>query len=136
MQRTMTFREADPAQIMFFGQIFGWAHDTFELFIKEAGFKFDEYFSTKDYFIPIRHTSADFMAPLFPGRTYDIEACVKKISDSSLTMAYTFSDDKNVCAKVIMIHTFADPKTKEKTSIPDKYRERFSAYLSTTGENA
>ena len=128
-QRTLTFREADPAQIMFFGNIFGWAHDTFELFIQDAGIPWKEYFQLQDYFIPIRHTSADFLAPFFPGKTYEVEACIEKISQSSFTMKYTFSSSQNICAKVVMIHTFVDPKTKEKTSIPEKFLQKMTPYL-------
>lgn len=125
----MSFREADPAQIMFFGNIFGWAHDCFEQFIIEAGFTWNEYFGCRDYFIPIRHTSADYMAPFFPGQTYEIQALVKALSSSSITMQYSFSGPQGPCAKVIMIHTFVDPKTKQKTQIPDSFKTRFAQYL-------
>ncbi|HWU44058.1 MAG TPA: hypothetical protein VN132_11490, partial [Bdellovibrio sp.] len=54
-KKTLTFREADPAKIMFFGNIFGFAHDAFEQFIVEAGYTWKEYFHNTDYAIPLRH---------------------------------------------------------------------------------
>lgn len=128
-QKTLTFREADPAQIMFFGNIFGWAHDTFELFLVDAGFTWKEYFGCREFFIPIRHTSADYFAPFFPGETYEIQASVSKLSSSSLTMSYVFSGPKGVCAKVVMIHTFVNPQSNQKTEMPQSFHQRFSAFL-------
>lgn len=53
-KKTLTFREADPAGIMFFGNVFAIAHDAFEEFIVAAGYTYQEWFGQTDYLIPIR----------------------------------------------------------------------------------
>ncbi|MEN0058787.1 MAG: hypothetical protein AAGB31_08125 [Bdellovibrio sp.] len=60
-KKTLTFKEADPAGIMFFGNIFGFAHDAFEEFIVAAGYSHREWFKQKDFLIPIRHTASDYL---------------------------------------------------------------------------
>lgn len=129
---TMTFREADPAQIMFFGNIFGWAHDAFEVFIADIGVGWKEYFHRRDIIIPIRHTEAEYFAPFFPGQTYDVEVWIDRVGDSSYTSAYRFSQKGQVHAQVKLVHACADPKTKKKTALPEDLKAALLPYLSSS----
>jgi acyl-CoA thioester hydrolase/1,4-dihydroxy-2-naphthoyl-CoA hydrolase len=128
---TVKFREGDPAQIMFFGNVFSWAHDTFEQFIVDAGFQWKEWFNTTELMIPIRHAEADYEASFIPGQTYDVFATVKKLGNSSFTMNYVFKSASQVHAKVEMVHVVLDLKTKKPIAIPDLIRQRFTPYLET-----
>jgi acyl-CoA thioesterase FadM len=127
-QKKILFREADPAGIMFFGQIFAFSHDAFEEFLPAAGFTWKEWFHRKDLFIPIRHTEADFKAPFVPGETYSISVTVAKLSENSFQMKYVFSKDQRVHALVRMVHAFVDPKTKLKTAAPEDITRRLIPY--------
>lgn len=129
-KKTLTFKEADPAGIMFFGNIFGIAHDAFEEFIVAAGYSWEEWFKTQDYIIPIRHTEANFLAPFFPGQTYDLSATVSKMSQNSFTMRYELSKNSLSHAIVTMVHTVVDAKTKQKSALPPLMRTRLENYLS------
>lgn len=125
----LRFREADPAGILFFGNVFSLAHDCFEDFIQDAGFTWKEWFHTKEYLIPIRHTESNFLKPFRPGEKYTITATVARIGDSSFQMKYVFSQGSNIHADVRMTHTFLEAKSHQKISVPDTVRNRLNRYL-------
>jgi acyl-CoA thioesterase FadM len=127
--KTITFREADPAGIMFFGNIFAFAHDAFEEFIIEAGYSWKEWFQTADLMIPIRHTAGDFLAPFLPGETYDIAVTVASFGETSFKMKYIFSKGPKTHASVVMVHSVLDSKTKAKAKIPAAMKSRLEKYL-------
>lgn len=129
---TVKFREADPAQIMFFGNIFSWAHDSFEKFIIEAGFQWKEWFKTKEYMIPIRHAEADYLAPFMPGETYEVSAFVKSIGTTSFTMKYLFNSSTGPHGSVEMVHVVLDAQSKKPIEVPELIKQRLSPYLENT----
>ena len=124
------FRDADPAGIMFFGNILGLSHDIFEEFLAENQVTWDEWFKSSDLACPIRHTEVDYMFPFEPGKSYEVTVKVNKVSQSSFTMIYEYRNDlSRICSRVQMIHTFVDQKTFQKADIPEKYRNIFERYL-------
>lgn len=130
-QFRLKFREADAIQIMYFANIFSIAHDVFEEFLLHLGYSWTEWFQQKDFIMPIRHTEADYRAPLFPGHHYHVKVQVEKLGTSSFTMKYEFYDEKEtqLHAIVRMTHAFADAKTKTKTSVPELFVQRIQPYL-------
>jgi acyl-CoA thioester hydrolase/1,4-dihydroxy-2-naphthoyl-CoA hydrolase len=123
------FREADPAGIGYFANVFSFAHDAFEDFIQATGFTWKEWFQTKDYIVPIRHTECNFLRPFLPGDTYQISVTVAKLGESSFQMKYQFAQGANAHAEVRMTHVFLDAKSKQKISVPDLVRNRLKVYL-------
>ncbi len=130
--KTITFRDCDPAGIMFFGNIFAFAHDAFEEFIQKAGYTYKDWFATTEYMIPIRHTEADFRAPFRAGHTYDITVSVASFGETSFKMKYVFSDKAHVHATVYMVHAVLDQKTKQKLALPAVLQTRLRPYLETS----
>jgi acyl-CoA thioester hydrolase/1,4-dihydroxy-2-naphthoyl-CoA hydrolase len=128
-KKTLTFREADPAKIMFFGNILGFAHDAFEEFIIAAGYTWKEWFHNTDYMIPIRHTEADFLSPFFPGETYDIAVTIESFGSTSFKMKYVFSQNGRQHSVVTMVHSVLDGKTKQKTALPAIMKSRLEKFL-------
>lgn len=135
-KKTLTFREADPARIMFFGNIFGFAHDAFEQFILEAGYTWKEYFQDPNFAIPLRHTEANYLAPFFPGETYDIAVTVASFGETSFKMKYVFGQNGKTHAVVTMVHSVLDMKTKQKAAIPATMKTRLEKYLEAAGANS
>lgn len=123
------FREADPARIMYFGNLFSIAHDCFEDFIIDAGFTWNEWFSKGPYMIPIRHTECDYLAPFVPGEKYRIQTTVAEIRTSSFKMKYTFLKGSQMHAELKMVHAVLDSKTHQKIPIPAEIRNRLNPYL-------
>ena len=128
-QKTITFRESDPVGIMFFGNIFGFAHDAFEQFIVVAGYTYAEWFEQRQILMPIRHTDAEFFAPFRPGHTYDIAVTVGSFGQNSFKMKYVFSEKNKSHAVVTMVHTVVDAATMQKTPLSALMKSRLSPYL-------
>lgn len=128
-QIVIRFREADPARILYFGNLFSIAHDCFEDFIIAAGFTWAEWFSKGPYMIPIRHTECDYLAPFMPGEEYLIQATVAELRNSSFKMKYTFLKGAQKHAELKMVHAVLDSKTHQKISIPSEIRQRLNPYL-------
>lgn len=128
-QIKIPFRQADPAQIMFFANIFDISHDVFEEFIQKAGFSWDEWFKPDQWHCPIRHCECNYLAPLSPGKTYAVKVKIEKLGDSSVTVGYEYLSPKGIHAQVKMVHAFVDHKSFTKISIPEIVRNRFSNFL-------
>ena len=128
-KKVITFREADPAQIMFFGNAFSFAHDAFEQFLPAMGYTWKEWFHNKDLMIPIRHCEGDFLAPFLPGETYDITVVVANLGETSFKMKYTFSQNGRTHAVVTMVHAVLDSGTKSKLALPATMRSRLEKFL-------
>lgn len=128
-QITIGFRDADPAKIMFFGNIFSFAHDAFEKFITHTGFTWQEYFTDSEYLIPIRHTEADYLAPLRPGETYDVEVTVEALGITSFKIKYVFKRLGKIHATSSMVHAVLNKTTKEKIPLPEIFKTRLGPYL-------
>ncbi|MBC7371317.1 MAG: acyl-CoA thioesterase [Bdellovibrionaceae bacterium] len=127
-QTRLKFRDADPAQIMYFANIFSLSHDTFEEFIVEAGYRYEEWFSGAHHMIPIRHAEADYKSPLIPGQLYDITAEVASFGTTSFKMKYTFQQNGKLHATVHMVHSVLNPQIKAKMALPTLMLQRLSAY--------
>ena len=128
-QMRLKFREADPAQIMYFANIFSLAHDAFEDFIVAAGYEWQEWFTTVEHLIPIRHAEADYTAPFIAGELYDIQVVVASLGTTSFKMKYTFTQNHRLHATVMMVHAVLDPKTKDKMPLPRRMTERLTPFL-------
>lgn len=126
---TLKFRDADPAQIMYFGNLVSFAHDAFEDFIVHAGYEYREWFSPDLHIVPIRHAEADFLSPFRPGLTYEIDVTVAQIRETSFQMKYVFHREGKTHGQVKMVHAVLDPKTKSKMPLPSVMRERLTPYL-------
>jgi acyl-CoA thioester hydrolase/1,4-dihydroxy-2-naphthoyl-CoA hydrolase len=123
------FREADPAGILYFGNIFSLAHDSFEDFIVSAGLTWSDWFRPADYIVPIRHAESDFFAPFAPGEKYQVVTTVAAISESSFQMQYEFRSSAKLHATVKMVHTFVDTKSKKKIKVPPHIYKILNPYL-------
>ncbi|WP_415062257.1 acyl-CoA thioesterase [Bdellovibrio sp.] len=133
-QKTLKFREADPAGIMFFGNIFAFAHDAFEEFIVTTGYTYEEWFGQKDVIIPIRQTESNFLSPFYPGQTYDVAVTIASFGETSFKMKYVFSQKDKTHAIVTMVHAVVDSKTMQKSSLPFTLKSRLEPFLESTGQ--
>ena len=126
--KTIHFREADPAGIMFFANIYDFAHDAFEEFLIHLGFEWNYWFSNSEFIIPLRSSYADYSAPLKAGKNYQIKVSIKQLGDSSFTVFYEFNDQNKTHATVELTHTFVNPAIMKKISMPEKVRQAFTPY--------
>lgn len=117
------FDDADPAGICFYGNVFSKIHQVYEDFIEELDINAKEWFLNPKLIIPIRHTEANFLKPLFALESYQVQVSPINISDSSFRLLFVIGKkDENHC-NIITTHTCFDPVKKEKRLLPDHLRK-------------
>ncbi len=124
------FSQCDPAGIMFFGNIYSQAHDFYEDFVISLGFTWKQWFENDDWMVPLRHTSAEHLIPIYPGDSYEMTAEVERIGESSFTGKYKMISPLGVHAEVTLVHTFINSKTHKKIPVPASVRSRLESYQS------
>ncbi len=123
------FHEGDPAGITFFANAYALAHAAYETFVTSIGFSWAEWFENESWAVPIRHSECEHLAPMRPGRSYDVHITVEKLGESSVSLKYSFQDGAKSHAEVTLVHTFIDLKKLAKIRVPDLVRERLKPYL-------
>lgn len=119
----VNFYDADPAGIMFFGNIFRLAHSAYEQMISEAEFERD-YFFDDEYAIPIIHADVDFIKPVFPGTKIKVDIGTSAVKDYSFELQYFFRNEEGeITAKLKTVHVFITKSDWSKTKIPAEFLE-------------
>ncbi|MCB0422389.1 MAG: acyl-CoA thioesterase [Bdellovibrionales bacterium] len=120
------FDEGDPAGILFFGNIFAFAHRAIEEMLAESQVGWKKWFATPGYGAPLRHVEAEFINPLLPGQTYSVTVEVIKVGASSVQFETLFHQGQTPCAKVKTSHVFVGIGANKKISkkeIPIEIKE-------------
>jgi acyl-CoA thioester hydrolase/1,4-dihydroxy-2-naphthoyl-CoA hydrolase len=127
------FDEGDPRGILFYGRLQELSHRVFEEFVlAELVARWEDWFLTEEFVVPIRHAESTFNRPLRPGHEYEAELAVSKLGESSfevLTRFYEPGDRAQACAETRVLHVFADPVRFRKIPIPSGLRARLEAHL-------
>lgn len=126
--RRIRFHDGDPAGVSFFGRVYFYAHDAYEHFIEHLGFTYKEWFENPHWAIPLRHSEAEYLRPLRPGETYDIQITVEHIGTTSFKLYYRFMKDTDTYCIVRLTHTFFDYKTRRKAELPANIRGALQTY--------
>ncbi len=115
----VTFYDADPAGVIFFGNTFRIVHYSLEKCINSGGL-YDDFFNNEIYTYPVKQTSADFKRPLSPGQEVKIKFSILEIRESSFSCEFTiYNNDNNVVAVVNTVHVCLEKKTGNKKPIPE-----------------
>jgi YbgC/YbaW family acyl-CoA thioester hydrolase len=122
--------DTDAAGILFFGAAFRLMSEAFEEFLASTGSNMSAYVNDPQYLFPMVHTEADYKRPLRAGDSVSIRIVAEKISESTLGLAYTFTDANNrIAATGKTVAVAINKKTWEKTGIPPKFRKVFERLL-------
>lgn len=122
------FRQADPAQIMFFGEVFNLVHDAFEEFLDAAKIPWADWFNHPDYIAPLKQAHAEYYSPFKPGYHVEIQSFVKDIRNSSFLMEYHFYNKGILLATANTLHVFVNRKTGDKIQIPQSFKSALEVY--------
>lgn len=131
-QITIAFSDCDPAGVLFFARYYSLAHDTLESFMSNNEIGWQNWFQNPEIIMPIRHSEADYFAPLWAGKTYDISLDVKKITESSVYFEFLIKYDGRTHCKLKTTHTFADKNEFKKIVIPDSFRHVLEKHLNSS----
>ena len=114
----ISFYDCDPAGILFYANLFKFAHKAYEALISSFDLPIN-YFENNEYVVPIIHAEGDYSIPMKPGVEINVSVEVTQIRKSSFELSYKFiNNNSKVCAEVKTVHVFVDNKSFEKISIP------------------
>jgi acyl-CoA thioesterase FadM len=145
---TVRFDEADARGILFYGRLQELAHRVFEDFVvSEVVPRWEDWFLSPEFIVPIKHAEATFYRPMRPGHEYRAELELVRIGESSFDVRVRFWDAATVeraatgpteradttgpvlCAETRVSHVFADATRFRKIPIPSALRSRLEAHL-------
>lgn len=125
------FNECDPAGIFYFANVPNLCHRTYESWLNSLQADWSHWFNNKDWIIPIKNCSVDYLSPMPAGAPFSIHLSLEQMSQSSFTTHYcAFHPETKInYFKANIVHVFADKKTFRKTSIPENIRSLFTPYV-------
>jgi YbgC/YbaW family acyl-CoA thioester hydrolase len=125
----INFYDADGAGVLFFGNIFRIIHSAYEDFINKGNFK-RNYFSDDKYIVPIIHTGADYIKPIFPNSNIKVELSIQEVKNSSFVLLYEIYDEKEeLLARCTTVHVFVEKMKWNKTDIPAEVKKYLKEHL-------
>ncbi|MFH1195330.1 MAG: acyl-CoA thioesterase [bacterium] len=114
---TINFHHADPAGVLFFGNIFFMAHDAYEALLRS--FRMERnYFNDEELILPIVHTEANYYAVIKPGDELNVVIKATSIKSTSFELTYEFIDlQNNIRAIVKTVHVLVRKEDFQKTEL-------------------
>lgn len=117
------FSMADPAGILFFGNVFPLFHQAYEQFIiNSLKYPWTSWFQNPEWFVPLKHVEADYHQPIFAGQNCNIQLSIHSIGSSSLTL-HSSIHQNHLCCLIKSAHVFCSHSTKQKIPIPKDIRD-------------
>jgi acyl-CoA thioesterase FadM len=118
----VAFGDADPQGILYHARIYNLAHLLLEEFwaAHQRGWNF--WFKNPEWAVPLRHSEADYLAPLKVGERITGQMSIDAIGDSSVTLISEFFNAGKLAAVVKTVHVFVNRTTLQKISVPEAVR--------------
>ncbi len=123
----VNFFDADPAGILFFGNIFRLAHQAYEIFLTQILPDID-YFNNK-VLLPIVHSNADYKIPIKAGEVVKVKLFVSQLRKSSFELTYLFYSGEHLKAIVQTVHVAVNKKEFKKIELPEALKNSLEKYL-------
>lgn len=122
--RKVDFYDCDPAGILFFANIFKYAHSAYEEMMKN--FKLDkDYFRDGEYVIPIVKSEAEFIKTISFGDTLRIMLHASQVKKNSFELTYEFRNmEQLTVARVKTVHVFVKNENFEKAELPEDLKKK------------
>lgn len=122
-QVTIAFDQCDPGGILFFANAFKLAHQALEAWTHTTEFKWESWFNSKDWGVPLVHVEADYKTPMLAGKTYDVLIKATEVGNSSVTFkTQVLSGEKTMC-EVLTKHVFMNLNTFKSMAIPEQIKK-------------
>lgn len=116
---SVRFQDIDAAGIVFFATVFDYFHAAYEGFLRRAGCPLPEALTHRLWAAPLRHAEADYFAPLLFGDQLSIHIGAAHVEETEIVLGYrVVRADGTVCAVGQTVHTFVNPETRKRCSVP------------------
>jgi acyl-CoA thioester hydrolase/1,4-dihydroxy-2-naphthoyl-CoA hydrolase len=124
----VNFYDCDPAGILFFANLFKFAHTGYEQMMESFNLEID-FFDDENYVLPIITSAAKFIKPIKSGDRLELTITVSNLKDSSFELSYTFLHNNFVLAEVKTVHVCVDKNVFKKVELPGSFKDSLKANL-------
>ena len=125
----VNFYDCDPAGILFFANLYKFAHSAYEQMMENFNLEID-FFDDKNYVLPIIKSDAKFIKPIKAGDRLEVTILVSTLKDSSFELNYNFLQNNFVLAEVKTVHVCVDKNSFKKIELPSFFKEALQSNLS------
>ncbi len=118
---SVRFQDVDAAGIVFFPRVLEYMHDAYVAALAEIGSELHTVLRSRSWAAPLRHAEADYFSPLRFGDRVIVALVAAHVQETEIVLGYRVSHEATgaVAAVGQTVHTFVDPKTFERTAVPD-----------------
>lgn len=124
--RVIRMEDTDMTGVIFFARLHAIALEALEYSLAEIGLKVSSLVQ-QGYYLPIVHSEADFMKPIFLDDCLQIEVFLAEINSKSLSFAFEFTKQNETVAIAKLTHVLVDRESKKGIVIPQQIGERLSS---------
>ncbi|MCS6813641.1 MAG: acyl-CoA thioesterase [Cyanobacteria bacterium] len=119
--RTIRFQDTDAAGVVFFANILAICHEAYEASLAASSVDLKSFFSGRELAVPITHTRADFLRPLFCGDRITIQLTPQQTSDTDFEVQYQLVSSERpdkLVSSVFTRHVCVQVATRTRTHLP------------------
>ncbi|MBM4172546.1 MAG: acyl-CoA thioesterase [Ignavibacteria bacterium] len=125
---TVNFFDADPAGIIFYANLFRFAHTAYEELMLNIKTE-KNYFFDNDYVLPIVHAEANYIKPIKVGDDLDVKVIVTNLKKSSFELSYSFVNNNVEVAAAKTVHVCVEKEKFEKSELPEELYNKLKPHL-------
>lgn len=129
-EKLIRFHHCDPAGIVFYPQYFVLFHELLEdWFNRGLGVNYADFVSKERRGLPTAHIDCDFRVPSKIGETVEMHLAVKRIGNSSITLAVSVLGDGVVRVTANQVLVLISLEDGSVLPIPPALRKRFQRFV-------
>jgi acyl-CoA thioester hydrolase/1,4-dihydroxy-2-naphthoyl-CoA hydrolase len=124
----VNFFDCDPAGILFFANLFKFAHTGYEKMMEEFNLEID-FFDNENFVLPIINSDAKFIKPIKTGDNLELKIIVSQLKNSSFELKYSFNQNNTLSAEVKTVHVCVSRNEFKKIELPAGLKSALQANL-------
>ncbi|WP_204106809.1 MULTISPECIES: thioesterase family protein [Spirulina sp. CCY15215] len=122
-QRTIHLADTDAAGVVYFANIFVLCHEAYEEALARSGMNLKVLVSPSGIALPIVHSSADFLRPLFCGDRLEVQLTPKQLGETEFEITYqvlSLTTPQITLARVITRHVCINAANRQRSPLPEE----------------
>jgi 1,4-dihydroxy-2-naphthoyl-CoA hydrolase len=120
--RTVNFRDTDAAGVVYFANVLSICHEAYEASLAATDVDVKLFFSVASpVAVPIIHTEADYLRPMFCGDRLRVELTPKGLTDDQFEIHYQIFVEavpETFSGKAVTRHQGIDATTRQRQPLP------------------
>jgi 1,4-dihydroxy-2-naphthoyl-CoA hydrolase len=129
-QTRVALYDSDAAGVLFFASQFRLVHDAYEAFLESKNMGLSWIVREAGFLLPLVHVETNYRARLLPGDVVVIKLALKRLGNTSFTMAHEiYKLDGTLTGHGETVHVAVDKETREKIPIPMEMKDIFAGVI-------